>query len=67
MPEFTGLEPFTTWDGAFTAQALSARLQSLLSLPDSLSKAATCARNAGIPDAGARLADLVGSVMGAAA
>src|ERR1700759_1901474 len=22
MPEFTGLEPFTTWDGAFTAQEL---------------------------------------------
>ena len=24
MPEFTGLEPFTTWDGAFTAKELDA-------------------------------------------
>jgi PKHD-type hydroxylase len=24
MPEFTGLEPFTTWDGAFTARELDA-------------------------------------------
>jgi PKHD-type hydroxylase len=24
MPEFSGLEPFTTWDGAFTAQELDA-------------------------------------------
>jgi PKHD-type hydroxylase len=24
MPEFTGLEPFTTWDGAFTAEELDA-------------------------------------------
>ena len=24
MPEFTGLEPFTTWNGAFSAQELNA-------------------------------------------
>ena len=24
MPEFTGLEPYTTWDGAFTAEELDA-------------------------------------------
>jgi PKHD-type hydroxylase len=24
MPEFTGIEPFTTWDGAFTAEELDA-------------------------------------------
>jgi UDP-N-acetylglucosamine--N-acetylmuramyl-(pentapeptide) pyrophosphoryl-undecaprenol N-acetylglucosamine transferase len=49
---------------AFTAESLSNRLQSLLALPDSLTKAAICARAVGLPDAGARLADLVTSVMG---
>lgn len=44
---------------AFDAPTLSARLQSLFSMPDSLAKAAACARAAGIPDAAARLADLV--------
>ena len=24
MPEFTGIEPYTTWDGAFTPQELDA-------------------------------------------
>jgi hypothetical protein len=24
MPKFTGIEPFTTWDGAFTPQELDA-------------------------------------------
>jgi hypothetical protein len=32
----------------------------LFTLPDSLTKAAACARAAGIPDAATRLADLVG-------
>jgi UDP-N-acetylglucosamine--N-acetylmuramyl-(pentapeptide) pyrophosphoryl-undecaprenol N-acetylglucosamine transferase len=45
---------------AFDADSLAARLQSLFSLPDSLTKAADCARTAGIPDAAARLAELVG-------
>ena len=44
---------------AFTAESLARRLQSLFTLPDSLSKAAACARTAGTPDAAARLAELV--------
>jgi PKHD-type hydroxylase len=35
MPEFTGLEPFTTWDGAFTAQELDA----IVALGDALGQA----------------------------
>ncbi len=45
---------------AFDAASLAARLHSLFTLPDSLTKAAACARAAGIPDAATRLADLVG-------
>ncbi|HXP98040.1 MAG TPA: undecaprenyldiphospho-muramoylpentapeptide beta-N-acetylglucosaminyltransferase [Telmatospirillum sp.] len=45
---------------AFDATSLTARLLSLFTLPDSLTKAAACARAAGIPDAATRLADLVG-------
>ncbi len=44
---------------AFDAASLKARLLSLFTLPGSLTKAAACARAAGIPDAATRLADLV--------
>lgn len=43
----------------FTAPALAARLQSLLAQAETLARAAQCAKNAGRPDAAARLADLV--------
>jgi len=36
MPEFTGLEPFTTWDGAFTAQ----ELDTIVAYGDALGQAA---------------------------
>lgn len=35
MPEFTGLEPFTTWDGAFTA----AELEAIVAYGDALRQA----------------------------
>jgi len=35
MPEFTGIEPFTTWDGAFSA----AELDSIVAYGDALSMA----------------------------
>lgn len=50
---------------AFTAEALAARLESVLSLPSTLAKAAACARAAGRPDAAARLADTVTGLLGA--
>jgi len=43
----------------FTAEGLSARLQSLLTVPEVLGKAAACSRAAGRPDAAIRLADMV--------
>jgi len=43
----------------FTATALAARLQSLFAQAETLARAAQCAKNAGRPDAAARLADLV--------
>ncbi len=49
---------------AFTAESLSARIESLFALPGSLTKAAACARAAGVPDAATRLADLVGGLLG---
>ncbi|HZH28118.1 MAG TPA: undecaprenyldiphospho-muramoylpentapeptide beta-N-acetylglucosaminyltransferase [Azospirillaceae bacterium] len=44
---------------AFTPEALAARLQALMTLPETLSKAAAAARTFGIVDAAARLADTV--------
>ncbi|OAN46626.1 UDP-N-acetylglucosamine--N-acetylmuramyl-(pentapeptide) pyrophosphoryl-undecaprenol N-acetylglucosamine transferase [Paramagnetospirillum marisnigri] len=44
---------------AFTAETLSARLDSLLGQPEALTRTAECAARAGRPDAAARLADLV--------
>ncbi len=44
---------------AFTAEALAARLQPLLALPDKLRSMASAARTVGIVDAAERLADLV--------
>jgi len=52
---------------AFTPEALAARVEALLLLPESLAKAAAAARAAGIPDAAKRLADLVGALAGAPA
>jgi UDP-N-acetylglucosamine--N-acetylmuramyl-(pentapeptide) pyrophosphoryl-undecaprenol N-acetylglucosamine transferase len=46
-------------EGAFTAEALTARLESLFDLPETLEKAAACAYAAGRPAAAARLADVV--------
>ncbi len=43
---------------AFTPESLAGRLDSLFSLPGSLTRAAACARAAGVPDAAQRLADL---------
>ncbi|HLN24026.1 MAG TPA: undecaprenyldiphospho-muramoylpentapeptide beta-N-acetylglucosaminyltransferase [Patescibacteria group bacterium] len=48
---------------AFSPETLAARLESLFALPGSLTRAAACARTAGVPDAAARLADLVGSLI----
>ena len=48
---------------SFTAESLAARLESLFALPGSLTRAAACARTAGVPDAAARLADLVESLL----
>ncbi len=45
--------------GAFTPESLASRLESLLTLPESLNHAAAAARAAGLPDAAQRLADLV--------
>jgi UDP-N-acetylglucosamine--N-acetylmuramyl-(pentapeptide) pyrophosphoryl-undecaprenol N-acetylglucosamine transferase len=47
---------------AFDAASLTTRLLSLFTLPDSLTKAAACAKAAGIPDAATRLANLVGQL-----
>ena len=47
---------------AFTADSLAARLESLFSLPGSLTRAAACAYATGVPDAAKRLADLVTSL-----
>ncbi|MFN3077778.1 MAG: glycosyltransferase, partial [Alphaproteobacteria bacterium] len=44
---------------AFTVNTLAAKIQSLLETPSDLEKAAACARDAGQPDAAARLADIV--------
>ncbi len=44
---------------AFTPQTLSARLEALLTLPQTLEKAAAAARSIGRPDAAARLAEMV--------
>lgn len=43
---------------AFTPEALASRLQSLLTQPGTLARAAGCARAAGRPDAATQLADL---------
>jgi UDP-N-acetylglucosamine--N-acetylmuramyl-(pentapeptide) pyrophosphoryl-undecaprenol N-acetylglucosamine transferase len=48
---------------AFTAPALAARLESLFAQPRALEHAAACARAAGRPDAAAKLADLVISLL----
>ncbi len=48
---------------ALSAEALAARLDSLFGLPAILEKAATAALKAGRPDAAARLADLVTSLV----
>ncbi|HVI50852.1 MAG TPA: undecaprenyldiphospho-muramoylpentapeptide beta-N-acetylglucosaminyltransferase [Candidatus Sulfotelmatobacter sp.] len=48
---------------AFTPESLAGRLESLFSLPGSLTRAAACARATGVPDAAARLADLVTSLV----
>ena len=47
---------------AFTPDSLAARLESLFSLPGSLTRAAACAKATGVPDAAKRLADLVASL-----
>lgn len=44
---------------SFTPETLAARLQSLISQPATLDKAAGCARASGHPDAARRLADMV--------
>ncbi|NQW01595.1 MAG: undecaprenyldiphospho-muramoylpentapeptide beta-N-acetylglucosaminyltransferase [Rhodospirillales bacterium] len=44
---------------SFTAEALSRRLENLLSIPNTLKKAAACARSVGRPDAAERLAEIV--------
>lgn len=49
---------------AFTAAALGDRLAGLLAMPEALARAAACARAAGVPDAAARLADLVAGLAG---
>lgn len=49
---------------SFTAESLSARLLSLLALPESLARTAACARAIGTPDAASRLADLVNGLVG---
>jgi len=46
-------------EAAFTAEALAARLQPMLALPDKLRSMASAARTVGIVDAAERLADLV--------
>lgn len=46
-------------EAAFTAEALAARLQPLLALPEKLRTMASAARNVGVVDAAERLADLV--------
>jgi UDP-N-acetylglucosamine--N-acetylmuramyl-(pentapeptide) pyrophosphoryl-undecaprenol N-acetylglucosamine transferase len=46
-------------EAAFTAEALAARLQPLLALPDKLRAMAAAARTVGVVDAAERLADLV--------
>ncbi len=47
----------------FTAESLAARLESLFAQPRALAHAAACARAAGHPDAAAKLADLVISLL----
>ncbi|MBM3532320.1 MAG: undecaprenyldiphospho-muramoylpentapeptide beta-N-acetylglucosaminyltransferase [Alphaproteobacteria bacterium] len=46
-------------ESAFTAEALAARLQPLLALPEKLRTMAAAGRNVGVADAAERLADLV--------
>jgi UDP-N-acetylglucosamine--N-acetylmuramyl-(pentapeptide) pyrophosphoryl-undecaprenol N-acetylglucosamine transferase len=53
--------------GAFSAESLAARLESLFALPGSLIKAAACARAAARPDAARRLADQVTALISATA
>lgn len=53
-------------EAAFTAEVLSARLQSFLTLPASLARAAAAARMTALPDAAERLADVVESLIGRA-
>lgn len=48
---------------AFTTEALAARLETLMTLPESLARAADKARGLGGADAAARLADLVESLL----
>ncbi len=48
----------------FTEEALAARLESLFTVPQLLTKAASCARNSGSPDAAIRLADTVFELLG---
>ena len=50
-------------EAAFTAEALASRLESFLTIPATLAKAATCARAAAKADAAERLADLVISLI----
>ncbi|WP_147163856.1 UDP-N-acetylglucosamine--N-acetylmuramyl-(pentapeptide) pyrophosphoryl-undecaprenol N-acetylglucosamine transferase [Pararhodospirillum oryzae] len=45
--------------GPLTPQALAERLEALMNAPEALARAARCARAVGVPDAAARLADLV--------
>ena len=47
----------------FTPASLSARLENLLSIPNTLKKAAVCAKSAGRPDASKRLADIIEELM----
>ncbi|RAU22912.1 undecaprenyldiphospho-muramoylpentapeptide beta-N-acetylglucosaminyltransferase [Paramagnetospirillum kuznetsovii] len=47
----------------FTAEALAARLETLLGQPETLIRTAECAAKAGRPDAAARLADLVAGLI----
>jgi UDP-N-acetylglucosamine--N-acetylmuramyl-(pentapeptide) pyrophosphoryl-undecaprenol N-acetylglucosamine transferase len=47
----------------FTPASLSVRLECLLSIPNTLNKAAACAKAAGRPDASKRLADIIEELM----
>lgn len=49
---------------SFTPEVLSARLKNLLSIPNTLHKAATHAKASGKPDAASRLADIIEELVG---